>query len=505
MTLSRRRMVQAGAACATAWAAPRTARADAGRILRFVPQADLAVLDPVWTTATVTSNGHFGVSRSTTSGVTTSDNTVTVRRYFQVTTVPLFQAAIFYENDLEIHPGAKMVVTGLVHTNANFYALGIMAQVQFMNNVSYATGSSATRASQSTQVSTIDPFGGAKKSDNGLHDIVEIPAKGTAVSDQVAYNNASLRIIIDSSQSPVSYKITDGTGAKLSTADEANVKAALVPPKVIADQRELSTKVTVTSLDMAKLAVATVPATTLNATKEFATVTPASGIPASGSSFQNAFQGTVYIHDEAPTADDARTAIRLINGRSLGQDVTVASDNGMYIQGDYNTGGTKPGDVPSNGSDPTTPQAPGYTRHSSAVMADAVTILSNSWTDTNANAALSSRVATATTVNTAILAGDVLSNQDGQGYASGGAHNFPRFLEDWGPPSSGKPYINFTYFGSLVEAFKSEKYIKHWQTNQVYKWPNRLWSFDTNFLVKQPPGVPTGIQFSRGRYERLTN
>ena len=118
-------------------------------------------------------------------------------------------------------------------------------------------------------------------------------------------------------------------------------------------------------------------------------------------------------------------------------------------------------------------------------MADAVTILSNSWTDNNSGAALSSRNATATTVNTAILAGDVPSNANGDGIASGGAHNFPRFLENWDS-------VNFTYYGSLVEAFHSNKFTGSWQTNNVYHWPNRLWNFDTVFLQKQPPGVPTG-------------
>ena len=70
-------------------------------------------------------------------GLSAADGSTTVNRYFQVTTVPLFQAAIFYENNLELHPGAKMVVTGLVHSNANIYALGYLANLQFMSNVSY--------------------------------------------------------------------------------------------------------------------------------------------------------------------------------------------------------------------------------------------------------------------------------------------------------------------------------------------------------------------------------
>ncbi len=45
-----------GAAAAAAFAAPRVARAASTKVLRFIPQADLAVLDPTWTTAYVTRN-----------------------------------------------------------------------------------------------------------------------------------------------------------------------------------------------------------------------------------------------------------------------------------------------------------------------------------------------------------------------------------------------------------------------------------------------------------------
>jgi peptide/nickel transport system substrate-binding protein len=51
--LSRRTLLGLGV---TAFAAPRLALGQAARVLRFVPQADLAVLDPVFTTAAVTTN-----------------------------------------------------------------------------------------------------------------------------------------------------------------------------------------------------------------------------------------------------------------------------------------------------------------------------------------------------------------------------------------------------------------------------------------------------------------
>jgi peptide/nickel transport system substrate-binding protein len=49
------------AASAAALAMPAIARAQGGRVLKFIPQADLTVLDPIWTTAYVTRNHAFMV------------------------------------------------------------------------------------------------------------------------------------------------------------------------------------------------------------------------------------------------------------------------------------------------------------------------------------------------------------------------------------------------------------------------------------------------------------
>ena len=40
-------------------ASPRLARAEAGRVLRFIPESDVTVIDPIWTTATVTRNHGY--------------------------------------------------------------------------------------------------------------------------------------------------------------------------------------------------------------------------------------------------------------------------------------------------------------------------------------------------------------------------------------------------------------------------------------------------------------
>jgi peptide/nickel transport system substrate-binding protein len=54
--MNRRQLLASGAAMAAALSAPHIARAADSKVLRFIPQADLAVLDPVWTTAYVTRN-----------------------------------------------------------------------------------------------------------------------------------------------------------------------------------------------------------------------------------------------------------------------------------------------------------------------------------------------------------------------------------------------------------------------------------------------------------------
>ncbi len=44
------------AASTMALAAPAIVRAETGRVLKFIPQSDLTVIDPVWTTAYNTRN-----------------------------------------------------------------------------------------------------------------------------------------------------------------------------------------------------------------------------------------------------------------------------------------------------------------------------------------------------------------------------------------------------------------------------------------------------------------
>ena len=59
--MKRRTFLQTAAAGAASLAAPPIARAEGSRVLKFIPQADLTVLDPIWTTAYVTRNHGYMV------------------------------------------------------------------------------------------------------------------------------------------------------------------------------------------------------------------------------------------------------------------------------------------------------------------------------------------------------------------------------------------------------------------------------------------------------------
>jgi hypothetical protein len=167
-------------------------------------------------------------------------------------------------------------------------------------------------------------------------------------------------------------------------------------------------------------------------------------------------------------------AVRLVNASQLREPFTVATDAPMYIQGNYNSVGWFP----------------------SALMADAITYLSNQWTDAAHNVFSSPANTTEMWVYAAIAAGHSATPCDWQdaGCASppygGGLENFPRFLEDWGGSSTGRI---LHYRGSLVSLFESAKANLHvWSWRGYYNPPQRDWQFDTRFRDPNslPPGTP---------------
>jgi hypothetical protein len=198
----------------------------------------------------------------------------------------------------------------------------------------------------------------------------------------------------------------------------------------------------------------------------------------------------IYMYDNS-NSSSTRRAIRIKNGSKIPTaGLTIASNNPVYIQGDFNTGGTPPSDS-GNPSDATTPQVSGYTRAPVSILADAMNILSNSWSDSQSGTMPD---ATNTTVNAAVIAGIVpTAPAGGDGSYSGGAENFVRFLEDWSSAA-------LTYYGSMVELYQSKQSIGEWGKANVYNPPKRQWYFDTNFQTKPPPGSIMIYTYVKGRW-----
>lgn len=434
-----------------------------------------------------------------------------LKRNIEYCTVPLFQAMAFYESDLELYRPATMIIGGLVHTNSTAYVSGHSGGgLTFTGNVSYVNSYTHTvdppyasmwsgyvanakispvypngYANQVHSVNRMEPLGtdpasvlntgDSNPNNDSMRELIEVPTNTstypdpTAISERRLYNKAGIIIRINGSTKTI---ITQN-GTSLTATQQTALKNAITQ-QTIYDRREGKN----------------VDVSSLNISSAKATLEAAAG-----------FNDVLYIYDDSTSGYSDPKAIRLTNGGVLPADgLTVASQNPIYIQGDYNTGTTSdstkvPANKTGNSDNSSSPVVSGYAKTSTAVIGDAVTILSNNWSDSNSSKALSSRQATNTTVNTAIISGNIPSgwvNEYGVQYGySGGFNNFPRFLEDWGGNT-------FTYYGSMVQLYTSKIFTGEWDTGNIYAAPNRRWNFDASFVDNPPPGSLDVVTISRG-------
>ena len=208
----------------------------------------------------------------------------------------------------------------------------------------------------------------------------------------------------------------------------------------------------------------------------------------------------------------ARHVLRLVDG-SLGHvptqpggtgGFTVASENPVYVLGDYNANSSEQSVWTTETTPPTGEAAAG-------IIADSVTLLSNNWVsggdyqdfanpfgNPSYSGSNSTRPnPTATYYRVAIAAGKNRTfscpswSQTGLLYGfgtDGGVHNFLRFLEDW---NSSVPLY---YKGSLVSLYYSTYNTGTFKCcgDTVYHPPDRHFVFDSLFSQPQnlPPGTP---------------
>ncbi|MCB9495476.1 MAG: hypothetical protein H6686_01130 [Fibrobacteria bacterium] len=455
--------------------------------------------------------------------------------------VPLFQFGVFYEGDLEITPGPNMFVLGPVHTNSNAYFRGI-ATLQFQGPVTAAgtiwhwmrsssgriryfqtpdiSGPSITLSTSTPGVTTSmtelsaatkpGPVDGVWNIDDHREKLV-LPIGGAQPRNLIALKSdgdgEELRFQnFDWKASPTS-RFVNGVTVRPSW---------ITGPRVFFDRRE-DRWVKLWNLDIQALI-------------------------ASGNRDSIFFLADTVLmaQDRGSSRTFLLNAFRIVNGEHLPRNMTIASANPIYIQGDFNlpdpSGPCKPADL--------TGTIPNDQKYCNAqIAADAVTLLSPNWPhrslaeagkdgsleQDSAEAVWNSyqdttywwggRTITTKTflepttgaagafnsgtvrVNAAILTGNKPSrdaahpplNKSESGFEAnyeGGWHNTIRFLENLSGAT-----VEFN--GSFVCMWKAASRGLDTTSNISisgghYSPPNRVWGFDPRFrnLNNMPPGTP---------------
>jgi len=219
-----------------------------------------------------------------------------------------------------------------------------------------------------------------------------------------------------------------------------------------------------------------------------------------------------------PTAP-ANLALQILNGEYIpspsfcnDRGLTIATNAPLYLVGNYNADGS----VHSNDaqliehSHYQDSAGNYYDEPPASFMCDTFTLLSNRWASNNrqysAESSTSNRSANIfTEVSAAILTGLMPTIPEGavaepaSGAQSGGAHNFPRFLEKWS--------TTLTLRTSMVALYESEVHTAPMPDNHSHYYgpPTRDWGFNENFENGvYPPGTPNVRTFRRTTFSDIT-
>lgn len=243
-----------------------------------------------------------------------------------------------------------------------------------------------------------------------------------------------------------------------------------------------------------------------------------------------------------------------LNSTDVIKGLTVATDQAVYVRGDYNCSGDLADPDPAattrtqpNTSCPATSPPQVKNKRPAAILADSLNILSNAWnlsdggsclgsnynsltapttcstrTDVSTAAANSThRRASDTTINAAFLSGvDITGGSNGNGPnngpPSGGLNNYPRLHEDWSTPRGDSGFLSriLTYRGSMVSLDRARRvngpFCGSGSSNSacnIYNPPTRNWKYDTAFnnAANLPPLTPRFVYLRQERFSRDYN
>jgi hypothetical protein len=442
-----------------------------------VPGSNYIVLDSTYAglkgyVSTYTVVAH---ARDTASS---QDVTGGVYQELQLAGIPIFQFAMYSSGNMEISCGQPFDITGRVHSNAHLYvepdnALTFESGVTAVLDILFQRDPLDTRGPPAGGVVYVHPDEkispvtamtlpiGTTNTPEAIREIIEPPPPGEDPNSPIGrlryYNQSDMLVVVSDS-------------AVTATSGVFNNFSTVIPPDNLTnfvstnssfwDGREGKT-VQPIDINIGNLKTWSETNTTLRAAL--------GGVSLS----------SIYVYDTRNLPATSLGAVRVVNGLQLPVNgLTVSTARPLYVQGDYNQY-----DSANLGTTNTSTTRP------ASLVGDAITILSDAWSDANSQ---TENVAASTTVNAALLTGVVETTA---GHYSGGMENFPRFLENWGQANV------FTYNGSMVKMFPSLYATGFWG-GSYYNPPKRNWAYDANFddPTKLPPKTPSLLKVIPGRW-----
>jgi hypothetical protein len=412
------------------------------------------------------------------------DVTAGVLQKLQLAQIPIFQFGMYSSGNMEISCGQPFDVTGHVHSNGKLYiepdnSLTFESDVTAVGDVLFQRDPLDTRgppAGGVVYVQTNSPTFpvpsltlpiGTTNTPEAVREIIEPPPFGEDPNSPIGrlryYNECDMVLTVSD------------TGFSATSGEQLNNSTTSIPTN------ELKTFVSTASSFWDAREGKTVRPIDINIGNLTAWSQTNSNLRAA-LTWSNL--SSIYVLDRRTLPGTSLGAVRVVNGLHLPvKGLTVATARPLYVLGDYNQ--TNSANLGTANTSTTWP---------ASLVADAITILSDNWSDANSTSPVDSRAAASTTVNAAFLTGVVETTQ---GYYSGGMENFPRFLETWGLANV------FTYNGSMVKMFPSLYATNAWNNNNnIYDPPKRNWAYDINFddMTKLPPKTPSLLKVFRSQW-----
>jgi hypothetical protein len=413
------------------------------------------------------------------SRVSSDRRTSEIVREIQHQFIPLFQFGVFYEHDLEIYPGANMTFAGPIHTNGNLYMGSDGANI-WCNSTVTAVGRYWHYRKDGSHV---DPIGGVYVKD-ALGADQNVWRGSYWLDNRVATWATDALSVWDGNFRDAAHGLTT-LRLPLPAASDQHVIIERASAADGATERKAKYwyKASVRYLDgvltdslgnpLSHPGVYTYTANKFwdDRQDKWADVLEidVAAMMSGGYVPSNRILYISHRNGDFPV-------VRIKNATTLPLGgLTIATDLPLYVKGNYNSTSKK----------------------GSALLCDAITLLSPSWSDAASSSAMTSRIASSMTVNACVMTGHV-ATIGGSTY-SGGLENVFRFLEKW-------TGYTVTYRGSIIDLWYSQFATAAWSYGIFYTAPTRNWAYDTdlNSPANWPPGTPRVQTVQRGLWRQIS-